>query len=183
MNIYNSLPYLAGYLLQGEPGLFMWFIHFANRPEIWKWICIIAVVISNISFTLYFLAGYYAENFLHLREKIFKIASKLERHSLNFPEPIIVVFMRFFFLIRNPIAVYLGIKKYKLWKFILYNFAGSILWISVWFFLFYSVQLEIHNILSIYSKALYISYIVFLFLWIIISLRWNRIKELLFKNG
>ncbi len=183
MNIYNSLPYIAGYLLQGEPGLFMWFIRFVNRPELWKWICIIAVVFSNISFILYFLAGYYAEKFLHLSKKIFKFASKFEKHSLNLPKPIVIIFMRFLLLIRNPVAVYFGIKKYKPWKFIIYNFAGSILWISVWFFLFYSVQLEIHNILRVYSKILYISYIVFLFIWIIISLRWNKIKELLFRNS
>ncbi len=183
MNIYNSLPYLAGYLLQGEPGLFMWFVHFVNRPETWEWICIIAVIISNISFILYFFAGYFAERFLNLHEKIYKVASKLKRHSVKLPEPILIIFMRFLFIVRNPIAVYLGIKKYKMWKFILYNFAGSILWISIWFSLFYSVQLELHNILQVYSKVLYISYIVFLFVWIIISIKWNKIKELLFKHG
>lgn len=183
MNIYNSLPYLAGFLLQGEPGLFMWFAHFVNRPEVWKWICIIAVIISNISFTFYFFAGYYVEKFLHLREKIYKIASKFEKPNFTLPAPLVILFMRFLLFVRNPIAVYLGIKKYKPWKFLLYNFAGSILWITVWFFLFYSVQLEIHKILQDYSKILYILYIVFLIGWVFITLKRTKVKEILFKHG
>lgn len=101
MNILNSLPYIAGLLLQGEAGLIMWFLYFVNQPEMWEWICIIAVIISNISFMFYFFAGYYAEKFLNLHEKILKIAAKLGKRSLKIPQILIILFMCFLFLLET----------------------------------------------------------------------------------
>ena len=148
----------------------------------WKWISLIAVVISNLSFMFYFFTGYYSENFLRLREKISVIAGKFERRTFTFPRPVLILFMRFLFLVRNPLAVYLGIKKYEPRKFIFYNFAGSIIWITVWFAVFYSARLGMYKILQEYSRTLHIVYIVFLISWIIYSVKWEKLGMLIFKK-
>jgi membrane-associated protein len=178
MSLHDILPFLIGFIIQGEPALFIWLLYFINQPVNWIWICSIAVILSNLSFLTFYFIGYFANKSFTLQKFIKRLTAKLPKKNLKLPQPLLLLFLRFLFGIRNPIAIIFGLRKYDIKKFVLYNFLGSILWISTWFCMFYIIRTGIQKVITEYREVLYSLYIVFLVLWILGILIYNYKKRL-----
>ncbi len=166
MNFIESLPYIIGFVARGESGLLMWLLYYVNHPEYWFLICGFAVIVSNLSFMLYYYLGFYVDRFaaLHKYGEMFK--KRIPAQLIRIPTPFVILIMRFFIGIRNPAAVYLGMKKFSVSQFAVYNFLGSIIWIVLWFGVFDIVRAGAHNFLIQYRTVIYTGYGGLLFLWL-----------------
>ena len=168
-NLKQALPFIIGFFIHGESALFLWLLFSANRPAYWIWISGFAVLASNLSFLFYYLIGFFSFRLVGRFHAMERIIKRVPDAKLNVQSPPVLLLLRFLVGVRNPIAVYLGIRKFSPSKFVIYNFLGSLLWIVVWFGLFYFVRNEIYGLLIRYRNILYGGYGVFLILWIGIS--------------
>ena len=177
MSIHDILPFIIGFIVQGEPALFLWLLYFSNQSVNWWLICAIAVVLSNLSFLTFYFIGFFANKSITLQKFIKRITEKLPQKDLNLSQLLLILFLRFLFGIRNPISILFGLRKYNVKKFVLYNFLGSIIWISTWFSLFYIIRSGIQKFIIGYREFLYSLYIIFLLIWIVWILIHNFIKR------
>ena len=158
MSLHDIMPFIIGFIIHGEPALFIWLLYFINQPVNWIWICSIAAILSNLSFLTFYFIGYFAYKFDSLQNIYQRLTKRLPKKNFKLPQPLLIFFLRFLFGIRNPIAIIFGLRKYDIKKFALYNFLGSIIWICVWF-CFFILSVREYKSLLLITGNFYIHYI------------------------
>jgi membrane protein DedA with SNARE-associated domain len=170
----QSWPYLVGFALEGDVALLFWLLHFAASPRWWPVILILAGTISLLSFQLYYLLGRTGHRALK-RWISPEIQQKIERWSRRHPPFLLVLFMRFLYAVRNPLAVWLGFQRYPAGRFLLGNAVGDVLWLATLFMLFYFLRAGAGNMLLRYQKHLLTLYFILLGLLLFSqTIRWFR---------
>ena len=177
MNFVESIPFIVGFIMRGESGLLMCLLYYANHPEYWFLICGFAVIASNVSFLCYYSLGFYADRFNSLHKYVEILKKRIPAPSIHVPTPLVLLILRFLIGVRNPAAVFIGIKKYSVVQFTIYNFLGSIIWILSWFGVFYVLRSGTYNALVQYGNVIYTAYGALLIVWIAGSFLLNAFKE------
>jgi membrane protein DedA with SNARE-associated domain len=170
MQFTHALPFIVGFFLRGESALFVWLLYSANEPAQWVWICSFAVIASNLSFLFYYSLGYFSARYIKLYHPLNNLLEKISHLKINVRSAWLLLLLRFLLGVRNPIAAYLGMMKFPPFKFALFNFLGSLIWIAVWFGVFYFIRNETYAFLLRYKSVLYEGYIGVLMVGIGISI-------------
>ncbi len=93
MSIHDILLFIMGFIVQGEPALFLWLLYFTNQPVNWWLICVIAVVLSNLSFLTFYFIGFFTNKSIALQKFIKRITEKLPKKDFNLSQPLLILFI------------------------------------------------------------------------------------------
>lgn len=154
----HSWLFIAGFILQGESALIFWLLSFAGQPTAWPLILSIAGALSFFSFEFYFYLGRAGDSLLR-KPPLRALGGRVNRlPNFSRPAPVILT-MRFLYGIRNIIALWLGIRRYRAARFALLNLTGDALWLGVWFMIFYLFRAAAGNFLVTYQNILLLIYL------------------------
>ncbi len=168
----QSWPYLVGFALEGEVALLFWLLHFSASPWWWPVILLLAGLISLLSFQFYYLLGRAGHRVLERRVSP-DVQQKMEHWIHRHPPFLLIVFMRFLYAVRNPLAVWLGFQRYPAGRFLFGNAVGDVLWLGTLFALFYLLRSAAKDFLLRYQKHLLTLYFILLFLFLFVQIiRW-----------
>ncbi len=149
----HSWPFILGFIAEGEVALLFWLLQFSDTPGQWFLILAWAGTLSFLSFEFYYALGYHSHHILRRvlpRNWQQKIQPYQQKRSLF----ALVLFLRFLYGVRNPLAVWLGWRKYSPWRFLAGNLIGVILWLAALFTLFYFVRESAQSLLQEYRSLL-----------------------------
>lgn len=128
---YGYLAVLVGTFLEGEAVLIMGGFGAYQGYLHLPWVILAAIVGAYAGDFIYFFIGRRNSSFLlnrfsSLRPRV----DKMSRIVNRFHTPVIIL-LRFFYGMRMAGLLVLGMSRVPIWKFVLLNFIGVVLWASV----------------------------------------------------
>lgn len=171
----SSWPFIVGFILQGEIAMVLWFLEFANYPQFWIYISSICAAFSFLAFQVNFLIGKSAPKILQ-RLSLQKVENFLQKYRIASFHWMIILFSRFLYGFRTPIAIWFGLQRYSTSYFVIFNLLGTFIWIGVFFLLFYLFREVALAYLQNYLHQLYYVYLIVISMVILYKvIRWGYI--------